>query len=208
MIKQLRAVIFENGTPKASDYANELFDSLGIEASVVNVYDKRPATQVLPVRAIPNVAVLLFADTLEEGQEIVDVVRQLEYIEHQEDIEAVGEILTDEQAVENPLLYDSWAAGRTYAADARVRSADKLWKCLQAHTSQEGWEPENTAALWVEIAAPGEYREIKADMLSTEAFALGEIGWWQTEDNLYKSLIDNNVYTPESYAAGWEKVEG
>ena len=27
----------------------------------------------------------------------------------------------------------------------------KLWRCLQAHTSQEGWEPENAAALWEEI---------------------------------------------------------
>lgn len=135
-----------------------------------------------------------------------DMVAQAEAI--RDSMNKVGGVLTDEQALVVPEIYPLWAAGRAYAADARVRSADKLWKCLQAHTSQKGWEPENTAALWVEIAAPGEYREIKDGMLSTEAFALGEIGWWQTEDNLYKSLIDNNVYTPESYAAGWEKVEG
>lgn len=207
MIKQLRVVIFENGTPKAKDYADELFDNLGVEASVVNVYDKRPATQILPVRAIPNCAVLLFADTLEEGQRIVDVVRQLEYIEHQEDIEAVGEILTDDQALDNQLIYPTWATDTAYATGDRVRSAEKLWKCLQGHTSQEGWEPESTPAMWVEIAKPGEYREIKDGMLPTEAFALGEIGWYQTKDNLWKSLIDNNIYTPEAYADGWEKVE-
>lgn len=207
MIKQLRVVIFENGTPKAKDYADELFDNLGVEASVVNVYDKRPATQILPVRAIPNCAVLLFADTLEEGQRIVDVVRQLEYIEHQEDIEAVGEILTDDQALDNQLIYPTWSADTAYATGDRVRSTEKLWKCLQGHTSQEGWEPEATPAMWVEIAKAGEYREIKDGMLPTEAFALDEIGWYKTKDNLYKSLIANNNYTPDTYAAGWEKVE-
>jgi len=42
-------------------------------------------------------------------------------------------------------------------------------------------------------------------MLSTEAFAKDEIGWYKTKDNLWKSTIDANVYTPETYPAGWEK---
>lgn len=113
----------------------------------------------------------------------------------------------DEQAYKYPSLFDAWAVGAAYAVDTRVQSGDKLWKCLQAHTSQEGWNPEASPALWVEVAKPGEYREIKADMLSTEAFAMGEIGWYLTKDKLYKSLIDNNIYTPDSYPAGWEVVE-
>lgn len=99
MIKQLRAVLFENGQPKAREYANQLFDELteqsGIEAHVVNVYDKRPCTQLIPVRTIPNVAVLLFADTLEDGQQIIDVVKQLNGIQKQEAInEIVDELIT------------------------------------------------------------------------------------------------------------------
>ena len=27
----------------------------------------------------------------------------------------------------------------------------KLWRCVQAHTSQDGWEPENAPSLWTEI---------------------------------------------------------
>ena len=112
----------------------------------------------------------------------------------------------DEQAYKYPSLFETWASGTAYKVDDRCEYADKLWKCLQAHTSQDDWVPDATAALWVEVAAPGEYREIKANMLSTEAFALGEIGWWQTKDNLYKSKIANNVYTPESYPDGWEAL--
>ena len=120
---------------------------------------------------------------------------------------AYAKTAPDEQACQFPSLFDAWAVGVTYAVDERVQSGDKLWKCLQAHTSQDGWNPEASPALWVEVAKPGEYREIKAGMLSTEAFAMGEIGWYQTKDKLYKSLIDNNTYTPDSYPAGWEVVE-
>ena len=121
-------------------------------------------------------------------------------------MDKAGTHLTDEQAKESKAMYRPWLSDTTYAAGDMRQSADTLWKCLQAHTSQVGWEPENTPALWVEVAPAGEYREIKDGMLPTEAFALGEIGWWQTKTNLYRSLIAANTYTPVSYPAGWEQV--
>lgn len=32
-----------------------------------------------------------------------------------------------------------------------------------------------------------------------------ERGWWK--DTLYKSTLDNNVWTPEQYPSGWEEVK-
>ena len=29
------------------------------------------------------------------------------------------------------------------------------------------------------------------------------VGWWN--DELYKSLVDSNVYTPDQYAPNWSK---
>ena len=80
-MKQLRAVIFDNGTPKAKEYGDKLFEEIGstMETHQVNVYDTRPCTQVLPVRAIPNVAVLFYADTLEEGQAILEVAHRQDF---------------------------------------------------------------------------------------------------------------------------------
>ena len=116
----------------------------------------------------------------------------------------------DDQAYKYPSLFPSWEAGVSYVNTdtevSRVEYNGKLYKCIQGHTSQIGWEPSTTPALWVEVAKPGEYREIKANMLPTEAFDENEIGWWKTKDNLYKSKLANNVYTPESYPDGWEKV--
>ena len=116
-----------------------------------------------------------------------------------------GEMLTDAQALEVIDLYDQWAVGVTYPVDTRIRYGEKLYKVLQEHTTQADWTPDVTPALYVEVAPAGEYREIKDNMLSTEAFAKGEVGWYQSKDNLWKSLIDANVYTPETYPAGWEK---
>ena len=83
-----------------------------------------------------------------------------------------------------------------------------LYKCNIGHTTQDDWPPETTPNLWTEVAEIGEYREIKDNMLPTEAFALGEIGWYKGKDNLWKSLIPANTYTPETYPSGWEKVTG
>lgn len=93
---RLRTVIFENGTQNAKEYADNLFNNLHSETSVVNVYDQRPCTQVLPVRAIPNCAVLLFADTLEDGQKVIDVLKNLNYLEKSPDIQTLIDDLVNE----------------------------------------------------------------------------------------------------------------
>ncbi|MDD7634073.1 MAG: hypothetical protein PUK20_03990 [Firmicutes bacterium] len=48
-------------------------------------------------------------------------------------------------------FYQEWAAGQDYTAGYKVQHGGKLWRCLQAHTAQTGWEPENTPALWTEV---------------------------------------------------------
>ena len=48
-------------------------------------------------------------------------------------------------------FYPEWAAGRDYTEGYKVQRCGKLWRCIQAHTSQIGWEPENAASLWTEI---------------------------------------------------------
>lgn len=135
-----------------------------------------------------------------------DILQQAQAIRN-----AMGKVtatLTDAQAIEVKELYPLWATDTAYTADTVVRYNDKLYRCLQSHTAQSDWTPDATPALWVEIAPKGEYREIKDGMLSTEAFTLGEIGWYKEKDNLFKSLIPANTYTPETYPSGWEQVTG
>lgn len=48
-------------------------------------------------------------------------------------------------------FYPEWAAGTAYTVGYKVRRDGKLWRVVQAHTAQVGWEPENAASLWEQI---------------------------------------------------------
>lgn len=57
--------------------------------------------------------------------------------------------LPDVEAAKILLCYDPWVAGKSYKVGDRVEHVGKLWKCRQAHTSQENWKPSiKTASLW------------------------------------------------------------
>ena len=57
----------------------------------------------------------------------------------------------DNTALRMVEFYPEWAADTEYTIGYKVQRNGKLWRCRQAHTSQTGWEPENTASLWTEI---------------------------------------------------------
>ena len=57
----------------------------------------------------------------------------------------------DNTALRMLAFYPEWAAGVDYTAGYKVQRGGKLWRCVQAHTSQDSWEPENAPALWTEI---------------------------------------------------------
>ena len=48
-------------------------------------------------------------------------------------------------------FYPEWAENAAYSVGYKVQYGGKLWRVVQAHTSQVGWEPENTASLWEQI---------------------------------------------------------
>lgn len=66
-------------------------------------------------------------------------------------IDNVAQAADDSVALQAIELYPAWAAGQAYPSDYKVQYGGKLWRCLQAHTAQTGWEPENAASLWTEI---------------------------------------------------------
>lgn len=57
----------------------------------------------------------------------------------------------DNTALRMVEFYPVWTVGTEYAAGYKVQHNGKLWRALQAHTAQAGWEPENTASLWEQI---------------------------------------------------------
>ena len=66
-------------------------------------------------------------------------------------IEQLSVTLDDETALTGVELFPRWTIDRAYVVGDKVQRKGKLWRCIQAHTSQAGWEPENVASLWTEI---------------------------------------------------------
>lgn len=131
-----------------------------------------------------------------------------EYIdEAQAALDAVLPILTDEQAEQVPDAFPQWEPGIAYAVGWRVRFNGVLWKCVQAHTSQEGWEPPVAASLWVRIGEPGEIPEWVQPTGAHDAYAKGDLV--RHNEKVWRSLVDGNVWEPGTAGteALWEEAE-
>lgn len=58
----------------------------------------------------------------------------------------------DNTALRMKQFYPTWAANSAYNVGEKVQHGDKLWRCVQAHTSALGWEPSTaTASLWEQV---------------------------------------------------------
>jgi hypothetical protein len=71
--------------------------------------------------------------------------------EFKDQLEAITDFLTDEQALECMLLFSDWNNTKIYEANDRIRYNGMLYKCLMGHTAQEGWEPDVAPSLWAKM---------------------------------------------------------
>lgn len=118
--------------------------------------------------------------------------------------------LTDEQALEMPLLFPKWQAGKEYVVGDRVLYLGTLYKVIQAHTSQYGWEPDITPSLFAKNLIVKDESGEQVDIPeweqpdSTNPYMKGDKV--KFEGKVYQSLIDQNVWSPAAYPQGWEEV--
>lgn len=106
-------------------------------------------------------------------------------------------------AKEHADLFENWVTDKDYAVGKIVtRPNGNLYKCVQAHRSQAGWEPENTPALWNKIGDPTEeYPEWSQPLGAHDAYPLGA----KVSHNGKKWVSDvaSNVWEPGVY--GWSE---
>lgn len=120
-------------------------------------------------------------------------------------IEKAALSLSDEDALEASNLFPSWEDATAYKVDDRVRYEDNLYKCLQAHTSQAGWTPTAVPSLWAKVLIPDENVIPEWEQPgSTNGYKIGDKVLFNGE--VYESVINNNVWSPLAYPAGWQLV--
>lgn len=116
---------------------------------------------------------------------------------------AETEQLDDTTLTEHAAQFSAWAYPVSYAAKAICQYEGKLYRCLQAHTSQEDWTPTAAASLWKEIGDPSvEYPAWSQPIGATDAYALGDKVSHNGKN--WVSTCANNVWEPGAY--GWEEV--
>lgn len=121
-----------------------------------------------------------------------------------------AQTLTDAQALTVKAIYPAYnPEGIQYAKDYKVTYNGELYKCLQAHTSQADWTPDNAPSLWAKVLAGQEGTGIgkweQPD--STNPYMAGD----RVTHNgkTWESLVDNNVWEPgvQGTEALWQQVE-
>lgn len=122
-------------------------------------------------------------------------------------IEKAALSLDDADALEAPNLFPNWTADKTdeYKVDERVRYNNVLYKCLQAHIPQEAWTPTAATSLWAKVLIPDENVIPEWEQPdSTNPYMIGDKVSF--EGKIYESVINNNIWSPATYPAGWKEV--
>lgn len=113
--------------------------------------------------------------------------------------------LEDKVASETPELF-----GRLNENGELIKVGTRInWNGVLKRASVDLYDtkennPDNAPTLWEDIEYKEGYRIIPETITVGTAFSKDELGWWN--DTLYKSLLDNNVWTPEQYPSGWELI--
>lgn len=114
--------------------------------------------------------------------------------------------ISDGAALKVPELFPHWNGNsKEYVKGDKVLYDGVLYKVLQNHTSQEGWTPTSVPSLFAKVlTSEGEILDWEQPS-STNPYMKGDKVKYNGK--VYESLIDNNVWSPDGYPAGWKLVE-
>lgn len=95
--------------------------------------------------------------------------------------------------------------GSLVSAGTRINWNGQLKKAAADLWDTAENNPDNAPALWEDINYVNGYRVIPEVITAALAFSKGERGVWKGV--VYESTLDNNVWTPDQFAAGWKKIQ-
>ena len=116
-------------------------------------------------------------------------------------IEQLAVTLDDETALTGVELFPAWVVGKAYAVNDRAQYNGTLYKCVQAHTSQNDWMPDATPALWKTVSLD-EYPEWVQPTGAHDAYNIGDKVTYNGQH--YVCTSNANVYAPDVY--GWDLI--
>ena len=117
-------------------------------------------------------------------------------------------ITDDAKALEVKALYKQWdkQIGKKLEVGEYVNYNGVLYKVLQAHTVQETWTPIDAPSLFAKVLIDpsGETILDWEQPGSTNPYMKGDKV--KFNGKIYVSTIDNNIWSPTAYPAGWKEI--
>lgn len=110
-------------------------------------------------------------------------------------LELAVQSLQPADALEGVELFPTWKTDTAYDVGYKVRHGGILYACLQAHTSQAGWEPGVAPSLWAKVLIPDP--DVIPDWEqpdSTNPYSKGDKV--RHNGKIWVSTIDGNVWEP------------
>ena len=114
--------------------------------------------------------------------------------------EEVDDSIASEAADAYPTLKGD---NRLISAGTRINHNGSLKRAAVDLWDRTENNPDNAPSLWEDISYRDGIRIIPETISQTGAFMKGDYGWWKEE--LYISVIDSNVWSPDAYPDGWER---
>ena len=109
--------------------------------------------------------------------------------------------LSEEELIEMIDLYPNYTIDTNYSVGDIFKYEGKLYKVIQAHTSQEDWLPNDLPALYLNLLPENVIPEWVQPTGSHDSYKLGDKVIYEGE--VWISIVDNNTWKPGEY--GWEK---
>lgn len=101
-------------------------------------------------------------------------------------------------------LYDEYKVSKSYLIGNIFQYTGKLYKVVQAHTSQADWKPDTLPALYTPMIPENVLPAWKQPTGAQDAYKIGDKVIYKTKT--YQSLINANTWSPEAYPAGWKLI--
>ena len=120
-------------------------------------------------------------------------------------IEKAASMLDTADALTGVELFPLWKPQTSYVIGQKVRYENTLYSVLQNHTSQADWKPDTAVSLFAKVLIPDETVIPEWEQPgANNPYMRGDTVRYN--GTVYRSLIDNNVWSPTAYPAGWEIV--
>lgn len=180
-----------------SDFVCHLTNDGTMREVETDVFDGQPDEYIKGYRYVPQGETWTRADGVQFTGLMVAPAKDYNRIM----VDVAVSYLDDTEAETVTVLFENWAVGVAYGVGDRRQYDGLLYRCVQAHTSQAGWEPPMVPALWVRTSTE-EWPEWIQPTGAHDAYAKGDKV--SHNEKHWISSIDANVYEPGVY--GWDEV--